>query len=195
LSRYQLGHSYPRTAAFWKPSSGSGRAPLTSGPSKHDASKGPNEDHDTHAMVSSPTTKTPLPRQGHSGWRKALVLAICASVTILGCNVAFGVWALLHGELARGIGTLAEGQCSIIANHSLFAHLLINAASTTLLGASNYTMQCLAAPVREDIDRAHQRGDWLDIGIPSLRNLKRIHKKRAALVVVLAISSIPLHLL
>jgi hypothetical protein len=73
--------------------------------------------------------------------------------------------------------------------------LLINALSTILLSASNYTMQCLSAPTRSEVDDAHSTGKWLDIGVPSVRNLGRIARKRVILWWLLGASSLPLHLL
>lgn len=65
-----------------------------------------------------------------------------------------------------------------------------------LLGASNYTMQVLCAPTRAEVDQAHAKGDWLDIGVPSFRNIMgRISKKRVVLWWLLALSSIPVHLM
>ena len=55
-------------------------------------------------------------------------------------------------------------------------------------------MQCLCSPSREDIDRAHSVKNWLDIGVPSFRNLRQIPKRRQLLWFGLALSSLPLHL-
>ena len=66
---------------------------------------------------------------------------------------------------------------------------------TLLLGASNYTQQILAAPIRKEIDMAHRSHVWLDIGTQSLRNLRRINRRKAILWILLSISSIPLHLM
>lgn len=55
-------------------------------------------------------------------------------------------------------------------------------------------MQCLSAPTRKEIDRAHARGVWLDIGIPSVRNLRYISKRRVLIWALLGLSSLPLHL-
>jgi len=67
--------------------------------------------------------------------------------------------------------------------------------STLLLGASNFAMQVLAAPTREEVDRAHSKGKWLDIGVPSLHNVRYISKTRRNIYLLLCLSSIPLHLL
>jgi hypothetical protein len=54
-------------------------------------------------------------------------------------------------------------------------------------------MQTVSAPMREDLDKAHARGKWLDIGIPSVRNLLCIEKKRVLIWLCLGLSSVPLH--
>lgn len=74
-------------------------------------------------------------------------------------------------------------------------HLLINSLSSLLLSASNYTMQCLSSPTRGEVDRAHARGDWLDIGVVSVRNLWPIDWRRTVLWWRLAPSSVPIHVL
>ena len=56
-------------------------------------------------------------------------------------------------------------------------------------------MQRLSAPTREEIDKAHRKGDWLDVAVPSARNLWRINRWRGVGWLLLAISSLPLHLL
>ena len=94
-----------------------------------------------------------------------------------------------------GIGTIQLGSCQKTKNVSLWLHLLINILSTALLSASNYCMQCLSSPTREEVDKAHARHIWLDIGVPSVRNLRRISWKRIILWWLLAITSLPLHLL
>ena len=55
------------------------------------------------------------------------------------------------------------------------------------------TQQCLAAPTRSEIDAAHTRRQWMDIGIPSIRNLFRIKAERM-LWIAIGITSVLLHL-
>ncbi|KAJ6188446.1 hypothetical protein N7519_003354 [Penicillium mononematosum] len=92
-------------------------------------------------------------------------------------------------------GILYQGDCNKVRHLDIGFHLLINILSTTLLSASNFGMQCLAAPTRRNIDRAHQKGKWLDIGVPSIRNLFRVSKGRSLLWICLASSSLPFHLM
>lgn len=51
----------------------------------------------------------------------------------------------------------------------------------------------MVAPTRNDIDRAHKGQRWLDIGVPSIRNLFRISSTRSVLWLFLFFSSLPLH--
>ncbi|KAF2112162.1 hypothetical protein BDV96DRAFT_581263 [Lophiotrema nucula] len=73
-------------------------------------------------------------------------------------------------------------------------HVFINIMSTLLLSASNYTMQVLSAPTRTACVKAHRDNRWLDVGIPSFRNLGYITMKKRLLWALLFSSSIPLHL-
>jgi hypothetical protein len=56
-------------------------------------------------------------------------------------------------------------------------------------------MQVLSAPNRAELDHAHAQQHWLHIGVPNIRNLKRIAPKRKVVWFLLGLSSAPLHLL
>lgn len=73
---------------------------------------------------------------------------------------------------------------------------MINILSTALLGASNYCMQCLAAPSREQVDKAHNQKTWVRIGVPNIIDLVRYQTgKRRFLGSILLITSLPIHLM
>ena len=55
-------------------------------------------------------------------------------------------------------------------------------------------MQRLSAPTRGEVDYAHKRHHWVDIGVPSVRNLGLINPWRMWGWLLLAASSLPLHL-
>ncbi|KAE8419468.1 hypothetical protein BDV36DRAFT_294303 [Aspergillus pseudocaelatus] len=130
----------------------------------------------------------------YSGWRFTLALASFASIIVLAFNLGFVIWAAAHHKVKENRGTLHDGNCEKVQHMSTGLHFAINILSTSLLGASNYCMQCLSAPTRKDIDRAHGKGRWLDIGVPSIRNLRQGSRKRAILWLCLVLSSLPLHL-
>ncbi|GAW26772.1 hypothetical protein SAMD00023353_4800580 [Rosellinia necatrix] len=56
-------------------------------------------------------------------------------------------------------------------------------------------MQVLNSPSREEIDRAHATGSWLDVGVSSIRNTFRLSKFKSSCWTVFILSSIPIHLL
>lgn len=123
-----------------------------------------------------------------------LCCAVVAAVALI-INLILTIWAVSSSEVQNGLGTLQNGSCKRTATLTFWIHLAINVLSTLLLGASNYSMQCLSSPTRGEIDKAHGQGIWLDIGVPSVRNLRRLSTNRIVLWWLLAISSVPLHLL
>lgn len=74
-------------------------------------------------------------------------------------------------------------------------HLLLNIVSTLVIASSNFFMQVLNSPNRAEIDRAHGRSRWLDIGIPSFRNARQLSRSKLVTSALFIISSIPIHLL
>jgi len=125
------------------------------------------------------------------GWRfGALNCAIAASIVFLINLIATIAWATNTDS-----GVLFRGDCDRARKINAVLHVIINLLSTILLSSSNYAMQCLSSPTRMDINVAHSRGQWMDVGVLSVRNLRRISKKRVLLWSALALSSLPLHLL
>lgn len=129
------------------------------------------------------------------GWRMGVAICAATTGTVLFVNVVLTIVAYSKFGQSEGLGTLQEGSCRKTKELSIWLHAAINVLSTLILGASNYCMQCLASPTRKEIDKAHAQQVWLDVGVPSARNLTRISRKRAMLWLVLAISSVPLHVL
>lgn len=139
-----------------------------------------------------------LQRSRYYGWRMGVLFGCYASAFVLCCNISLlvaGAFRFPNGYDQAGMADLMEGNEESIERWNTVFHIFINALSTVLLASSNYTMQVLSSPTRSEIDRAHRMGDWLDVGVLSLRNLRLISRKRATLCVLLALSSVPLHLL
>jgi hypothetical protein len=134
----------------------------------------------------------PLRRQGYRFG--ALWCAATTGVVFL-INLISTIVATQKTGISHGLGTIQSGDCNRTKNMSRWLHLLINLLGTLLLGASNYYMQCLSSPTRKEIDDAHRQSTWLDIGVSSLRNLRRVSWDRIFLWGLLALSSIPLHLM
>jgi hypothetical protein len=131
---------------------------------------------------------------------EGIQLCATAACLALAINVILAVVAFARGysqnnESAFVTVVLYEGRCSEAKNWSTGLHLLINALGTVILGSSNYCAQFLAAPTREDVDKAHARGSWLDIGVPSVRNIRAVGAKRKTVWAILMVSTIPIHAL
>jgi hypothetical protein len=134
-------------------------------------------------------------RRKLQGWRFGLAVSVSAATFVLVANVLLVVGAASASKLENGIGFLHVGKCDVVNKWNTALHVLINAFSSLLLSTSNYAMQCLNSPTRSECDHAHARRDWLDIGVNGVRNLTRISRRRRILWTLLAISSIPIHLL
>ncbi|KAG0126943.1 hypothetical protein HOY82DRAFT_491140 [Tuber indicum] len=133
----------------------------------------------------------------YTGWHSGVLACAASVVIVLFINISLTIYAATNTEykIEGGIGTLYSGSCDKSKTIGMWLHLGINVLSTLLLSGSNYTQQCLAAPTRSDIDAAHARRRWMDIGAPSVRNLFLIKSERVFLWIAIGITSIPLHLL
>ncbi|KAK5085900.1 hypothetical protein LTR05_005189 [Lithohypha guttulata] len=128
------------------------------------------------------------------GWRGGARIAFVSTVVVLMVNIVLMVYLTVNYPRMDGFPVIYRGTCENAERQNTYWHFAINVLSTGLLGASNYCMQLLCAPTRAQLDRAHAGGNWLDIGIPSIRNLRFINWKRRGFWLALCLSSIPLHL-
>jgi len=157
----------------------------------------------THPKLPRPISKalqawdSRLRRSRFHGWRMGVLFGCCMSFLVLCCNIALIAIGAnsKFGYDHEGISSILEGDETRIARWDSALHVLINVLSTALLSSSNYTMQVLSSPTRKDVDVAHAKGQWLDIGRLSPRNLRAISRSRATLWLILVLSSTPLHLL
>jgi hypothetical protein len=135
-----------------------------------------------------------------AGWRYgAMVAAVSTSLVFL-INLSLAIWvgvelSKVTSTVHSTVLTLRRGECQDMERINTWVHFAINVISAVLLSASNYCMQCLSAPTRKEINKAHTGGKWLDIGVSSVRNLKAIGKRKLFFWWCLGLSSIPLHLL
>lgn len=133
-------------------------------------------------------------------WVRGVVLSALGSSVIATLNIILSIAAIAlsyskFGGSSAGSRTLYVGNCSQSKTWATGLHLLINILSTLLLAASNYCMQCLSAPSRADVDRAHAKRRWLEIGTAGLRNLWYVNRRRKTLWFILLITSLPIHLM
>lgn len=135
------------------------------------------------------------------GWKKSVIFFIISNLVALLINTAFVISTVSRGQrVARdGSHILYEASgndgCAYLKQINIGIHLVINLLSTVILAGSNFCMQCLSAPTRSEVCHAHSKGSYLDIGVPSIRNLIHINPRRVWLWIALGLSSWPLHLL
>ena len=116
-----------------------------------------------------PRALTWIKKLSHRG--TVLVIQIFISTTVLMFNISVTIYAMTKYDIFNGLGDIYQGDYELVTKYNTFIHLGINILSTLLLGFSNFDAQLLAAPTRSEVDAAHAKDDWLDIEVPSLRNL------------------------
>ncbi|KAF7183606.1 hypothetical protein CNMCM7691_003885 [Aspergillus felis] len=133
-------------------------------------------------------------------WTKGVMICAWIVLSVLVMNSLFTIIAIAVAyskEKAEGFGytPLYQGQCSVAKDWTTGIHLVINILSTVILGASNYCLQCLSAPSRSEVDKAHAERAWLNIGVSSIVDLL-IHGRgrRRNLAFILLLTSLPFHL-
>lgn len=119
-------------------------------------------------------------------WGNTVVLVINIALTI----VAVVLSASKHGGLGFGPISLYQGSRSTTQNIRISLHLLINVLGVTMTATSNYCCAILMAPSRTDVDKAHSKGTWLSIGVPSWRNFRNLGNSRQVLWSLLFLTSI-----
>lgn len=129
-----------------------------------------------------------------SGWRAGLLRAFLASVLALIANICVFAWLLRRNNPEEGTGTIHSATCGEVSTMETGIKVALNVVSTLILGASTYAMQGTTAPTRSEADTAHKKGKWLEIGTQSWRNLSYVSRRHAIIWTVLALTSLPLHL-
>lgn len=150
----------------------------------------------TEKDASHDHSPTPKNTEGRvAAWRVGARVAVGGVFITLIFNVALAIAIPKLKGGANGTFSVYVGDCNKTKTINTWIHLVINLFSTLLLCGSNYCMQCLSAPTRADVDKAHANGKWLDIGVPSVRNLRAIGFKKSITWWALGLSSVPLHLM
>lgn len=129
------------------------------------------------------------------GWRTA---ALVNTVLIASVSVLLTILSAIALSEAGGFNKpliFFTGACGIAGALNTTLHIIINILSTATLASSNMFMQVLNAPSREEVDRSHARGSWLEIGVLSGRNIFRLSPFKTIAWLGFLISSIPIHLL
>lgn len=110
----------------------------------------PDQDHKTHASHDGSWRLL-------TGWQMCVSVSCVCTLLVLVCNVGLLAWAQTHPLTAANTRVIWKGDCGRSKRVATWSHLGINISSTVILASSNYAMQILVAPTREDVDRAHSQ--------------------------------------
>jgi len=146
---------------------------------------------------SEPDDPTALQRESRFAKHHSRILLCFLAVCVV---LLINIVLMVTMAAKKGLGIdetqiLYQGDCKTVGSLNTSAHLIVNMLSTILLASSNYSIQYLSAPTWDDVDRAHSKRKWLDIGVLSTHNLRCIQIRRILLWCLLGMSSLPLHLL
>jgi hypothetical protein len=125
-----------------------------------------------------------------NGWRGGVLMNMSLGLVVLLAAVVCVVLAVMKKKLSGDPAVIARGGCSRVSTIDLGVHVVVNVLALFFLAGGNYVAQVLASPTRTEVAAAHENLRWLDIGIPSIRNLGGISKARALLSVLVVVVAV-----
>lgn len=114
---------------------------------------------------------------------------------VLVANISLTVFANVRYPSSGAVGLIYQGTCAEVNSLNSWLHVPISILSMLMLSASNYCMQLQVSPTRASLDEAHGAGDWLDIGLHTLRNVRYARGWRRISWAILALTSLPISVL
>lgn len=159
--------------------------------SRSGASSGDANDESRHILSSSRKNSGGRGRgRFKAGWRAGVGLNLILTLLIFVAGLVSLIAALARGAISTGESVLFSGSCSTASSINWGLHAVVNLFAVALISGANYVFQVLSSPTRTEVSWAHQKKRWLDIGIPSARNLAHIQGIRTVLVVILLLSAV-----
>ncbi|EXJ79752.1 hypothetical protein A1O3_08035 [Capronia epimyces CBS 606.96] len=130
-----------------------------------------------------------------AGWHQGARLCFGGALCCLIIEVVLLVGFIIRDHKVTGHGVIFEGSCQKVKHLNVLLLVPLNVVGTFLISGSNYVMQCLNAPSRREVDKAHANGAYLNIGVPSITNVRYLGFKKTVIWGVLGLFTIPIHLL
>jgi hypothetical protein len=137
-----------------------------------------------------PVKSSPVQKLLDGGLVISLRVGTVLSAVVLLTNVIWLSYALANYGVRDGLGIISRGSCQSLKGLDIWLHLLINVLSTCLQSATNMHVAAFSSPSRQEVDSAHQAQHWLHLGVFSIRNLPRIARGKAGLVLFLLVSCV-----
>ncbi|PWY67945.1 hypothetical protein BO70DRAFT_374505 [Aspergillus heteromorphus CBS 117.55] len=133
-----------------------------------------------------------IPEVLRSAWVVGAVLILNIVLTLIALGLSYSRTVNRGAFLST---ELYAGNCTRATDWATGFHIVINLLSSALFESGGYAMQCLTAPCRTEVDQAHRRRRWLDIGVMSVRNFRVMSVRRKLLWLVLLGTSLPIHMI
>ena len=134
------------------------------------------------------------PGQKTRGWRLGTLVSCYAVAVCLLLELGLLTYALLLNRPRDGLGILYEGRCEKVKRLSILLLLPLNIIGTVLISTSNYVMQAVSAPTREEVDQSHAKGGFRNIGMPTSYDMVFARPYKSTLWWILALTTVPIHL-
>lgn len=139
------------------------------GPENEDHDPSPRPEHMKFPMLGMSPTRM----RKKQSWTKVVSWRLYRNIAVLAVNLILTIAALGLAASRAGVQsqTLYQGSCERTRTSAFGLHVLINILSIILMATSSYCCQVLAAPTREEVDRAHSYRRWVPIGPFNIRNV------------------------
>lgn len=155
-------------------------------------SRAPSRQNDMEKMLGDGGCRPGFMRSLMSGWRGGVALNLLLAFLILVVSIICLVLSSMNAGSLAGGSTIMNDKTPRVKGLNSGLHIIFNVFGIVLIAGANYVFQILTSPTREEVDNAHEKLQWMDIGIPSFRNLTAIRFGRALLaatILSLAIGS------
>ncbi|KAI0099499.1 hypothetical protein F4814DRAFT_116919 [Daldinia grandis] len=129
-------------------------------------------------------------RRHITGWRGGIIFNTLISFLILLVGIICLILVITKSKLISGESSIFSGDCTTAEHINVGIHIAINIFCVAILSGANYVFQVLSSPTRRELTTAHGNRNWLDIGIPSLRNFTHISGFRASIAIIALLSAV-----
>ena len=132
-------------------------------------------------------------RRPFEGWRYGVAINVLLSVLIFTVGIVCLILTLAKTSAAGGEAVVYAGSCTTASTINWALHAATSVLALVLIAGANYVFQVLSSPTRPELAAAHEKKEWLDIGIPSVRNFPHIGGSRNLLAVIVLLSAVLTH--
>jgi hypothetical protein len=124
-----------------------------------------------------------------TGWRGGVAVNAFVSFLVLVVGIVCLILAVSKARMLGGETAIFEGRCDGAERIGWGVRAVISVFVVVLLAIGNYVFQVLSSPTRRELAAAHDRYQWMDIGVPSWRNLRFVSNTRVFLAAVILLAA------